>query len=87
MAQRELTGEQRTHMLTTERANFVMWNMRQRAEEDTDSRWAVDEAAGGEEEAPTSDMEYSAENDQTSGIPQLRDRLRGEINRCLREEQ
>ena len=84
---RELTFEQRAHMMTTERANFVMWNMRQCPAEDTDNQWAQDEPEGGEEETPTSDVEQETENDQTSGMARLRDRLRGEINRCLREEQ
>ena len=84
---RELTVEQRAHMMTTERSNFVMWNMRQRAAEDTDNQWAQEEPEGGEEETPTSDVEPETENDQSSGMARLRDRLRDEINRCLREEQ
>ena len=53
-----LNREQRSHMLVQERANLVIWNMRNRAET-TATVETVAQQKAAEEESQTSDLEVS----------------------------
>ena len=72
-----LTGQQRTHMFTQERANFVLWNMQRNRPDDTDS---LEDA---EEERLTDD---EVEPSSTEGMSNLMDAMRREQNIALTRE-
>ena len=72
-----LTGQQRTHMFTQERANFVLWNMQRNRPDDTDP---LEDA---EEERLTDD---EVEPSSTEGMSNLMDAMRREQNIALTRE-
>ena len=72
-----LTGQQRTHMFTQERANFVLWNMQRNRPDDTDS---LEDA---EEERLTDD---EVEPSSTEGMSNLMGAMRREQNIALTRE-
>ena len=83
-----LTREQRAHMLTQERGNFVLWNMRTRAQT-TDP---PDDAAGGENsniegaEEESSTHDEIVEHGSPSGMNALLDHMRADQNIALGAE-
>ncbi|CAL1167872.1 unnamed protein product [Cladocopium goreaui] len=72
-----LTGQQRTHMFTQERANFVLWNMQRNRPDDTDP---LEDA---EEERLTDD---EVEPSSTEGMSNLMEAMRREQNIALTRE-
>ena len=72
-----LTGQQRTHMFTQERANFVLWNMQRNRPDDTDP------LKDAEEERLTDD---EVEPSSTEGMGNLMEAMRREQNIALTRE-
>jgi len=80
-----LSREQRTHMFVQERANLVLWNLRNQA--DTTDVATQNHGEGGEEELRTNDPEVEPEAHSSLGrISPLLEHVRRDLNIALQAE-
>ena len=80
-----LNREQRSHMFVQERANMVLWNLRNQA--DTTDVAEQSNVEGGEEELGTSDPEIEPESHVSPGrITALLENVRRDLNIALQAE-
>ena len=84
MRDQALTAAQRRHRFIQERANFVLWQMKQRNPDTTDEV-QHGHHEGGESEVATDDEEPGASTPAT-GLTRLLSVLRGEQNAALAKE-
>ena len=80
-----LSREQRSHMFVQERANMVLWNLRNQA--DTTDVATQNNGEGGEEEMRTNDPEVEPESHVSPGrITALLENVRRDLNIALQAE-
>jgi hypothetical protein len=83
-----LTGEQIRHMMTQERGNFVLWNMKNRTENTDPIEEVSEHREQAEEESPTSDPETDGNDGggSPSRLERLLHNMRSDQNAALARE-
>ena len=85
MQTRRLTPEQRSYMMTQERSNCALWNMRQRQPDNTDAEGSGEEEENDQDEALNDEAEVGQLNGDQM-LETLCNRLRDHLNEMLAQE-